>query len=66
MRMDQTQLFGLRISASKSASPIKKRTTFDPPKIILRMWEAYWDLINRDLSKKNGSRDLVLGTLGPQ
>ena len=34
MRMDPTQSLGLRISASKSASRIEKRSTFDPQKLF--------------------------------
>ena len=34
MRMDPTQSLGLKISASKSASGIEKRTIFDPQKLF--------------------------------
>ena len=58
MRMDPTQSLGLKISASKSASRIEKRFTFDPQKLF--------GGFEQNKKKMDSELGTVLGTLGPK
>ena len=55
MRMDPTQSLGLRISASKSASGIEKRTTFDPQKLFCGCGRLTGTLL-RGFEQKKGKK----------